>query len=64
MKFLPNFFRKGQLTKLFFLFPVRHAHLHADPQSTAAPALPVRRDKAFPGHFLCALHLNELLGLL
>jgi tRNA (guanine-N7-)-methyltransferase len=23
MKYLPNFFRKGQLTKLFFLFPVR-----------------------------------------
>lgn len=22
MKYLPNFFRKGQLTKLFFLFPV------------------------------------------
>ena len=22
-KYLPNFFRKGQLTKLFFLFPVR-----------------------------------------
>ena len=23
MKFLPNYFRKGQLTKMFFLFPVR-----------------------------------------
>ncbi len=22
-KYLPNYFRKGQLTKLFFLFPVR-----------------------------------------
>ena len=24
MKYLPNFFRKGQLTKLFFLFPDPH----------------------------------------
>lgn len=22
MKYLPNYFRKGQLTKMFFLFPV------------------------------------------
>lgn len=24
MKYLPNFFRKGQLTKMFFLFPDPH----------------------------------------
>lgn len=23
MKYLPNYFKKGQLTKMFFLFPVR-----------------------------------------
>lgn len=29
MKFLPNYFSKGQLTKLFFLFPVGAAALVA-----------------------------------
>lgn len=27
MKYLPNYFEKGQLTKLFFLFPVRIDHV-------------------------------------
>jgi len=25
MKYLPNYFKKGQLTKMFFLFPVRRS---------------------------------------
>ena len=27
-KYLINYFRKGQMTKLFFLFPVRSCRLH------------------------------------
>lgn len=31
MKYLPNYFAKGQLTKMFFLFPVRAQPLtHSD----------------------------------
>lgn len=45
MKFLPNYFAKGQLTKMFFLFPVRRAratraHVCVHAQSASHPPLP------------------------
>lgn len=41
-KYLPNYFRKGQLEKLFFLFPVRFAsHRAAFTYHAPHPLLPV-----------------------
>jgi hypothetical protein len=49
MKFLPNYFRKGQLTKMFFLFPVRRVGVKGAAGGFDGRAVAARRQRARPG---------------